>query len=344
MSLADSQEDAAGAGAASPNRPSSAWTSNSLFADSAISMRTRSPAPLGKEPIPFDTDETPEQAAIADRLNGLVSEIWTCEQDGPLQRQKRRKIERAMDQIEAALEKDARSEEDSDAETTHPALSSQTLEPAAPVVTEDDLEYIRSSLAATVDSMRMRQQEQQHLHHLTVEKLEAVAQRCIQQERRLREFAEEMSILKEKIRAQSYEYENLSIQLIALQSESVKKEIAVSAMSSAVSGLEGWINGSPTPDQAPRRQKIVTRGRGRFRGRYYVEEPGETPVGYGFDGASDAKGLHEGVSAWLRGFRDVEEELRSSRTTARGARVAGLPAAQKNIEDEWGDFETATST
>lgn len=342
MSVADSQEDSTGT--ASPARPSSAWTNDSVFADSAISMRMRSPAPHEKEASQPDLEEAPEQPVIADRLNGLVSEIWACEQEGPLHREKRRRIEEAMHQIEAVLQDDVPMSEGSDTETTHTTQASQIPEPAAPMVTESDLEIVRNSLANTVESMRMRQQEQRHLHELTVEKLEAVAQRCIQQERQLREYAVEMAALEETNRTLSHEIENLSIQLLELHSQSAKKEVAVKAMSSAVSGLEGWINGSPVPNHAPHRQKIVTRGRGRFRGRYYVEEPEDTPIEYGLDGASDAKGLREGVSAWLRGFRDVEEELNSTQIDSGNARKEGLHRISRKIEDEWGDLETVTES
>ncbi|OAP58196.1 hypothetical protein AYL99_07286 [Fonsecaea erecta] len=336
MSLGDNQSD--GAATASPTRPSSAWTNNSLFTDSAISMRTRSPAPLEKESSPLQPDETLDESAIADRLNGLVSEIWACEQDGSIRGEKRRRIEKAMDEIEAALEED----EESDSETMHQSQSvpSPLLHGAG--ASEADLELIQAHLSSTVESMRMRQQEQRHLHQLTVEKLEAIAQRCIQQERRVREFAEEIVSLKKQNRTLTQQNQSLNIHLSEIQSESAKKETAVKAMSSAVSGLEGWINGSPTADRTPHSRRIVTRGRGRFRGRYYVEEPVDNRGYYGLDGASDAKALQEGVTAWLRGFRDVEEELRSSETAARFAPAKDFRTIRDDSDNEWGDFETAT--
>ena len=340
MSLASSHE---GMATASPTRPSSAWTSDSIFTDSAISMRTRSPAPHEKESNALDADEAPEQHVVAQRLDGLVSEIWACEQDRSLSLGQRRKLDTAMDQIEAALEEDTRFE-DTGAEITHLSQALKTPDTTAPMVTESELEVVRNSLANTVESMRLRQQEQRHLHQLTVDKLEAVAQRCIEQERRLQEYAAEMATLKEENRTLSHEKEHLDIQVSELQINSARKEVAVTAMSSAVSGLEGWINGSPTQDQAPPRQKIVTRGRGRFRGRYYVGEPVGHPIGYGPDVASDAKGLQDGVSAWLRGFRDVEEELRSSQIAARNAHLTDAHRISRLCEDEWGDFERATAS
>ena len=192
--------------------------------------------------------------------------------------------------------------------------------------------------------MRMRQEEQRHLHQLTVERMEAVARRFIQQEKRLREFSDEIVMLKERNRNMAQENDRLNWQLSQTRTESAQKEVAVHAMSSAVAGLEGWINSSPTPIQPSRR--VVIRGRGRFRGCYYVDGPDGPdgpPVGYGLDGATDAKALHEGVAAWLRGFRDVEEELRSSETAGDTQRKE-LRSAPENTEDEWGDFEAVPGT
>ncbi|KIW78886.1 hypothetical protein Z517_08725 [Fonsecaea pedrosoi CBS 271.37] len=340
MSLANNQPD--GAATPSPTRPGSAWTNTSLFADSAISMRTRSPAPLEKESSSSQPGETEDDSAIADRLNGLVSEIWACEQDAAIRGQKRRRIEKAMDEIEAALEEESLASEESDCETTHQSQSAPSPLPDTSSATEADLELIRVHLTSTVDSMRMRQQEQRHLHQLTVEKLEAVAQRCIQQERRVREFAEEIVTLRKQNRDLTQHNDSLRNRLREAQSESAKKETAVKAMSSAVSGLEGWINGSPTPNRPSQSRKIVTRGRGRFRGRYYVEEPVESRGHSGFDGPSDVRALQEGVTAWLRGFRDVEEELRSSQTAAKVPRAKDFKTIPEDSDNEWGEFETAT--
>jgi hypothetical protein len=337
MSLADNLVDADHC--ISPTRPSSSWTTNSLFADSAIGVQT--PAARQKEAYPFEQEEALEEPAIADRLSGLASEIWACEQDGGIRGEKRRKITRAVEAIEAALEDDSRSEENNEAETTYPTQSPITPVAPAAAIPESDLEQIRISLAATVKSMRMRQQEQRHLHQLTTEKLEAVAQRCIQQEHRLLEFGKEIANLKEDNQSLSQENQVLHVQLSNAQSECVRKEIAIKAMSSAVSGLEGYVNGSPVPTRSAGSPRIVYRGRGRFRGRYYVDEPVGQPNGYGVDVPADPT-LHEGVTAWLRGFRDVEEELRSAQGSAISPRVKQPQTTPKILEDDWGDFETAS--
>ena len=339
MSVVDDHTHAEGT--MSPARPSSSWTLDSVFADSAISVRT--PAPLNKDTDPFESDEASSEVDIAQRLNGLMSEIWAVEQDGGIQGEKRRRITHAVDEIEAALERDSRSSQGSDADSTRPQSPAVSI-PVPSTVTENDLEAVQASLTATVESMRMRQQEQRHLQQLTVEKLEAVAQRCIQQEGRLRKFAEEVANLQEDNQTINQENQVLHVQLHDAQSECAKREVAVNAMSSAVTGLEGYVNGTPSPAGPTSSRRIVTRGRGRFRGRYYADEPVETPAEDGPEATSDGKALHEGVTAWLRGFRDVEEELRTVQGPAKSGRAIQLKGAPGVTEDDWGDFQTRTST
>ncbi|KAK5053086.1 hypothetical protein LTR84_002060 [Exophiala bonariae] len=329
-------EDSRGAQAQSqsPTRPGSAWTSNSFFADSAISLRTSTPKP-------FDDDTNTAESFdpvthLSDRLRGLVSEIWASEQDGALRGSKRRRIEAAMDDIETALIEDdnaAVQGEDDHNEATQSTNQEEVL------VTQE-LELIRTNLTLTIESMRMRQQEQSHLHELTMEKLEAVAQRCVQQETRLRDFRDEIKLLKERNRQLSRENVDLGDQLEHSRAESRKRDDAVHAMSSAVAGLNGWIN-STSPASQPAR-KIVVRGRGRFRGRYYVDEPEEGPTAPGLAAASDARTIHEGVNAWLRGFSDIEQELESIPI---GMNAHAKQADSRSIghdEDDWGEFETVS--
>ncbi|KAL6245608.1 hypothetical protein RBB50_007607 [Rhinocladiella similis] len=319
----------------SPTRPSSAWTSNSLFADSAISVGTNTPGASDK-PVPYaKLSGTPADPDLATRLNGLVSEIWAYEQDGEIRGEKRRKLEKAMRDIEVVLENDPSESGDSEAATPHPAIPTEDDHQAA---ADQDLEAVRSSLAATVEAMRMRHQEQRHLHQLTIQKLEAVAQRCLNQERLLREYAENMTMLQHENHLLRQQNDRMHSELNQAHTESAKKEVAVNAMSSAVSGLEGWINASPTPTHNVR--QIVTRGRGRFRGRYYVGEHSDASPRHGQDGTPDAKALHEGVTAWLRGFRDVEEELRALKSSKPSPRRAGKSNSDFS-DDEWGDFERA---
>jgi hypothetical protein len=171
------------------------------------------------------------------------------------------------------------------------------------------------------------------------------------------------------------ENDKLHEKIAVLEEDRERKEVAVSAMTSAVKGLEGWIEstGSParTPPQSrhrfstPRKQlqkgpspqrhsdsdrlhspvrnttsqrRTVIRGRGRFRGRYYINDHDydhsvdqNTHDEYPF-ADSETQELQDGVKAWIRGFRDVEEC------------VAGSPLPYRNLhkqeEDEWGDFQS----
>lgn len=320
----------------SPTRPGSAWTSNSLFADSAISLRTSTPKPLDDE---SNTTECSEPVAyLSNRLRGLVSEIWESEQDGALGGSKRRRIETAMDNIEAVIAEDdnaAYQDEQDDNQTTRSTNPEGTILP-------EELDLIRNNLSLTIKSMRMRQQEQSHLHELTMEKLEAVAQRCVQQETRLREFSDEIILLKERNRQLTRENVTLSDQLQHSRVESRKRDDAVHAMSSAVAGLSGWINSTSPPIQSSR--KIVVRGRGRFRGRYYVDEPDEGSTVPGSDAVSDARTIHEGVNAWLRGFSDIEQELDSAPADIKARSFQTEDRSRGLEEDEWGEFETVSGT
>jgi hypothetical protein len=84
-------------------------------------------------------------------------------------------------------------------------------------------------------------------------------------------------------------------------------------------------------------RKVVARGRGRFRGRYYVDEPGDVASPHALDASSDSKIIHEGVNAWLRGWRDIEEELRSS------TRTGSLPGNDRSVDgNDWGEFQSAS--
>ncbi|KEF57771.1 uncharacterized protein A1O9_05691 [Exophiala aquamarina CBS 119918] len=242
-----------------------------------------------------------------------------------------------MDTIEAVLLEDdtSASRDDDTNEPTHSAIP----EDAFP---EGGLELIRNNLTLTIKSMRMRQLEQSHLHQLTMEKLEAVAQRCAQQETRLQEFSDKTIVLRERNRQLTRENAKLHHQLEHSRAESRKRHDAVHAMSSAVAGLDGWINSTSTPNR-PSRQ-VVVRGRGRFRGRYYVDGPGSSPTGPGNDAVPDASTIYEGVNAWLRGFNDIEQELESIPVKMNVHLEQDSDRHGRLDEDEWGEFETVSET
>ena len=141
-----------------------------------------------------------------------------------------------------------------------------------------------------------------------------------------------------------------------LESEASQKDVAVNAMSSAVAGLEGWITHSPgaSPRPKERRGRYIVRGRGRFRGKIFVEDPEGDVVRQEVQDTFDARELEDGVKAWVRGFRDVEEELHrtSPQSSPRKPKVTRIirndaPSTDdlpSSDEDDWGDFETVSAT
>ena len=114
---------------------------------------------------------------------------------------------------------------------------------------------------------------------------------------------------------------------------------------SAATGLEGFLDDttrhqSPTPVPASTPRRKVIRGRGRFRGEYDVDELGTHPLPATSSPTPDATELQDGVRAWLKGFRDVEEEARSPGrpVTASSIRANHVLTA----ENDWGSFEEAS--
>ena len=228
---------------------------------------------------------------------------------------------------------------------------SESRSEAEPEVDPEELNKVHHDLRATVESMRLRHQEQRHLNQLSFQKLESVAQTCRVQETQLKEMADEVRDLRIENHKLGEENDTLHDRIAELESHATQKEVAVHAMSSAVKGLEGWINSSPGPDlygESPSRQRqkrgrYIVRGKGRFRGRYYIDDPEGESAELGLNGASDSRELHDGVRAWLRGFRDVEEELQKvasdkPKTAEYVKHGLGSP------DEDWGDFETVSES
>ena len=296
---------------------------------------------------PDDQLEMASQPTISGRLFDLAASTFAVEEDGLMSSEKQDKIWKALKLIEECIE-------DRDGEQKEE--ESQEDEDVARVIDneEDDLEEIRlheihASLAATVGSMRERQQEQRHLHQLAIQKLEAVAQTCLAQQKQLDDMNRQVQELREENQNLGGENDTLKDHVAELKSQATQKEVAVHAMSTAVTGLEGWINHSPTADpyrtqsagQTPRRGRVVVRGQGRFRGRYFVDDPDGEVVLDGQDTVSDARDLHEGVKSWLKGFRDVEEELQRESPT-RLIRSKETSSDLLSADNDWGDFETVS--
>lgn len=327
-------------------RPTSSWTFDSGFTDSAISVgeNTSTASKLRDETLttPLSTTKPP----VSDRLTQLAAAAWAAEQDGCIGKSKKRRLESFLDSIEAMIEDDNLSgveDEDHTGDRVDTARLAQDEEGVAPSTAE--LGDVHNALAATVASMRLRQQEQRHLHQLAVHKLEAVAQECLVQQNQLELSNQEVRHLRTENQIIGEENDQLRNRVTELEHEASKREVAVNAMSSAVSGLEGYIESAESPSPVrlhpnipKRNQKAVFRGKGRFRGKYYVDDMSVSSPGYGFDGTADTKELQDGVKAWLRGFRDVEEELRIAGSERLRSKEVTVDSVDSN--EDWGEFET----
>lgn len=330
--------------------PSSTKTNDSTFADSAIDVGSRTPTqpedmPVHNQPLPSADRRTSEL------LTQLAAAAWATEQELTPNGAQRRKIQKALKLIEECIdepEDSATEEAEETEETRNPPVSWRPDELSGDdeaIPDPQQLVEIHDNLRATVKSMRLRQQEQRHLHQISVEKLESVAQTCLVQETQLKDMAEEIRNLRMENRKLGEENDGLHDQLADLQSQATQKEVAVNAMSSAVKGLEGWINSSPGPyggtpsrPRLNRNNNYIVRGKGRFRARYYLDDQENGSADLGLDGTSDSRELYDGVRGWLRGFRDVEEELQKV--------ASDKPGTSENSKmdlgsmDDWGDFET----
>jgi hypothetical protein len=330
-------------------RPPSVWTNDSVFADSAISMGSRTHK-LPEDPAVEMQSPRSADPRLSDQLSQLAAAAWAAEQDRPLHGIQRRKIEEALKVIEDCLDEGASTPENNTTGTDMDDSQTNIVEDESnlavnPGLNIEELHIVHRSLKATVDSMRLRLQEHQHLKHLAVSKLEAVAQTNVIQKTQLDRTEQEVESLRTENQTLGDENDQLHQSLLMIESEATQKDVAVNAMSSAVAGLEGWINSSHNPysEQAqqlrPRRGRYVVRGKGRFRSRQYIDDPEEGSVGALNGVDPDARELHDGVRAWLRGFRDVEEELHKAST---GDRPVSRTVDVASTNDDWGDFQAVS--
>ena len=295
---------------------------------------------------------------ISELLTQLAAAAWATEQEMPLEGPQRRNIQNARKLIEGCISEPEASfvqELEEQQETKDLPASPKHDGSKDDDEAESDpgqLVEIYDNLRATVRSMRLRQQEQHHLNQLSLQKLESVAQTCVVQEAQLQEMVEEVQDLRIENNKLGAENDGLRDRIADLESQATQKEVAVNAMSSAVKGLEGWINSSPGPGpygDTPSRPRLkrnssyVVRGKGRFRARYYLDDQQEDAANLGLDGTSDSRELFDGVRGWLRGFRDVEEELQRAASGAPGT-VENCQFDLDAMDEVWGDFETAAET
>lgn len=319
-------------------RPSSVWTNDSAFADSAISMGSITPKQLDDDQPELRPPSSPE-SSLSERLTQLAAAAWAVEQDGSLDDITKEKVLRATTTIELCL--DEREDEVDDFPDRQTTMQEREREQA-------EVAFVHEQLAATVASMRLRQQERRHINDLTVRKLEDVASTCATQEQTIRSLQEEVEHL--RIDNQKLQRDNDGFQSHAeqLTSELEQKDLALQAMSSAVAGLDGWIQTSLNPDQPATRRVRATRGRGRFRTHYYVDVPAECGT------ALDHDEVRDGITAWVRGFRDMEDAMNTgvgpqpfmpSEVQARSSRSGSTfdPEPDFGDDEEWSEFQTGSS-
>lgn len=356
-----------------PSSPMSSHTLPSTFADSAVDMDATVPSQLldtqtKSDANYFESASPPtspqSNQTLSENMRRLINMSRDIEDDQDMTPGKRETLKSMLKDIGAYLEapdttsqlqrlslatapRDAASP-DGQIKVAHPGVpEDKDGEEDDEWIDESELITVRDELARTVQEMRLRHEEQRHLHQLAVQKLEAVAQRCLAQEQQVDDLLREVRELRLENHTLGHENDQLRDKLARIEEEAAHKDVAVNAMSSAVAGLEGWIESThasrpqtPVPEKKPKRQRVVIRGKGRFRGRYYVDEDGDHAVAYSLaDAAADSQELQEGVKAWLRGFRDVEEELRQHESPGR-ARSQGARRSHQHEEDEWGDFQS----
>ena len=337
-----------------PARTSPRPTSTgSYFADSAIHMDMSTPTrdafatppPLKSLP-PLDALYS-TSSHLFERLTQLAAAAWDAEQDGQLRDSTVEALHKQLDKFETYIQNreaqpaevpPASEEVRRQTPSSRDHSTSNALDSATAVSQE-----VLDSLTSTISSLRLRHAEHRHLLQLSTSHLETISQRCLAQQRTIEALALELQALRDSHTALQEQNEELDLEVQDLRAENTSKDVAMEAMAGAVSGLEGWIENTLSPpksqlqphtsDSARRkRQREVIRGRGRFRGRYYVEESDDehTPE-------MDVQDVHDGVKAWLRGFRDVEEGLKE---TGRDRRTAGRKEIGM-VDDDWGDFESA---
>jgi hypothetical protein len=310
-------------------------------------MDISTPPPLKSLP-PLDALYS-TSSGLFERLTQLAAKAWDAEQDGRLTESNVEILHKQLNSVESRMVSNG----------TDPLGEQYTSDKARPGPPsphqssshDTDLPSLSSTiltdLTSIVSSLRLRHTEHRHLLQLSTSRLEAVAQRCLAQERAIQDLNSALRNLRNENNVLGKENEDCRAEITALKAENASKDVAMEAMAGAVSGLEGWIENTLPPSSPPAfqhdgprrgKRKEVIRGRGRFRGRYYIDEysPGLR------DGTTEVRDLHDGVKAWLRGFRDVEEGVRARGGMGRGREIDLRGRMRDEAgEDEWGDFESA---
>jgi hypothetical protein len=332
-------------------RPSSGWTNDSTFADSAISMGTATPKNFDDDSMQLRPPSL-STPSLSERLTGLAALAWAVEQDGYIEDATRNKIWKSLSRVENLLED---RDEIPEADFKRAPENAEIREVANQFSEEDvaQLDQIHQHLTTTVAEMRLRQQEQHHIHEMTVRRLDDIAGTCARQKKRIQELETEVGALRiehQKLYRDSQGFQQHAEQLTV---ELQRRDVALQAMSSAVAGLDGWISTTLAPSQRATRLDLRTRGRGRFKTHYYVEVPIDTSPDNGVDPTVEARELRDGITAWVRGFRDVESASLDAITVSHDVHphpVFDNRTVSSSVEDsmpdveEWGDFQTASTT
>lgn len=302
------------------------------FADSGImDMTTPTLSPQSKPQFETDRSELKGDGAY-DYLVDCLAEPIGHQLELAISSSRNKHPDQAIKNTNGASDRDECRSYLSSKTSPEDALSDS--EPTTESECEPDPELI-SHLTTTVSSLRLRGQEQLHLHALFTSKLEALAQRSLQQESTIRDVTSQLQSLRElnttlgrENATLTHENNDLRVTMQDLKGDILERELAMEAMTGAVRGLEGWIesaNNSPRShsqipvhhDRAGHRiaRRDVVRGKGRFRGRYPLEGKDGTGnrEGHGIQDSTDVEPIEiqEGVMAWVRGFKDVEEGLKA---------------------------------
>lgn len=305
-------------------------------ADSAVNVKTEATSTIVHDLAMSESEAIAKLPVngnheLSDKMRQIAAAVWTLEQDECISAGRRRKIQEVLAVLDRLVETEGDKTIVDDMDDVD---EDEWME-------EQDLIDLRAGVAAALETMRFRQEEQTHLHELTVNKIEAVAQRCIAQEQEAQALLSQLHLVRAENDALHAEKARLCARISELPPVFAQKGTAVSVASSAVKGLEGWIDvarpvynyaaaAPPLPSSSERRKVVVTRGRGRFRGRYFVEE-GEH---LGDQIQSSDQELDNGVKAWLQGFQDVGAELQQYGLQNRG-RASAACQSMPHPKDNW---------
>jgi hypothetical protein len=329
-------------------RPSSAWTNDSAFADSAISMGARTPKQHDDDQFELRSPTFPK-LSLSERLTQLAAAAWATEQDGFVDETTRERAWKAVRTLQDCLDDNERESQpgsmvvEGDQEDDAPVGPESGIE-------SSQLNQLQEQLTSTVAAMRLRRQEQRHVHELCIQRLSEVTGTCSQQRQTIRDMQQEvdqMRIENQKMLRDNQGFEAHAEQLTA---ELEQKDVALQAMSSAVAGLDGWIQSSIGTGHRPTRRVRATRGRGRFQTHYYVDVPiGNAQEGdrHDDDGTLDVREFREGITAWVRGFRDVEDAVHTVIDPILHGRAQQIRSVSQTrgaleahtIDDDWGEFQ-----